>query len=300
MGYRQHNSIVGFLWRNTEAVLRNTPVLPLMLCLGVWAATAAGCVTAAASEPSSWNVLNHSEQAGVEHHSFRSKVVGKEVGYNVWLPRGYAGARARYRVLYFLPGAGGDEYSCVSPVLRQIRAAVERGTLPPVLVIFCNPGDGTFRDNRTSGVRGETMFISEFVPEIDRQFRTVASREGRAVMGFSMGGSGTLRFVLGHPELFCAGISWGCGRLRNEEPALSRLEQVKQAGTAVLLVVGEKESPQVRPMTLEFTQRLTAAGVQFQLRTPANVPHNIELYLRTTWDDAERFLDQQFKFQPAR
>ncbi len=253
--------------------------------------------TGLASEPSllPWIITNRPTPPGIEHHSFTSKVVGKEVGFNVWLPPGYQASTGRYRVLYFLPGAGGNEYDCVSPVIRHVRAAVEKKTLPPVIVVFCNPGNGTFRDNRTPGVLGQTMFITEFVPEIDRQFRTVASREGRAVMGFSMGGGGTLRFVLGHPELFCAGISWGCGRLRDEEPAMSRLDQVRKAGTGVMLVIGEKEAPQVRPMTLEFTNRLTAEGVPFQLITPASVPHNIDLYLRATWSEAERFLAQYLK-----
>jgi enterochelin esterase-like enzyme len=270
--------------------------------MAAWSVAALRGSTVLGSEQSSppWNITNRPAPPGVEHHSFASKVVGKEVGYNVWLPPSYATSKAHYRVLYFLPGAGGNEYDCLSPVLQHVTAAVEKKTLPPVIVIFCNPGDGTFRNNRTPGVLGETMFISEFVPEIDRQFRTVASREGRAVMGFSMGGSGTLRFVLGHPELFCAGVSWGCGRLRDEEPAMSRLDQVKKAGTGVMLIVGEKEAPQVHPMTLEFTKRLTDEGVSFQLSTPAGMPHNIDLYLRATWGDAEKFLDRQLDYQPPR
>jgi predicted alpha/beta superfamily hydrolase len=225
-------------------------------------------------------------------------VVGLEVGYNVWLPPGYVGATNRYPVLYFLPGAGGNEYSCVSPVLRHLSADVEKKRLPPVIVIFCNPGNGTFRDNRTPGVLGETMFVTEFVPEIDRRFRTLAAREGRAVLGFSMGGSGTLRFVLGHPETFCAGISWGSGRLRGEEPAMSHLDQVRTAGTAVMIVIGEKESPQARPLAPEFARVLTAHGVSVQLKTPANVPHDIDIYLKATWVDAAELLKQQLKFRP--
>ncbi|MEI7733427.1 MAG: alpha/beta hydrolase-fold protein [Verrucomicrobiota bacterium] len=272
-------------------------LLSLLLSVGAWTVTPAH--SAEESAPAAalpWNALKGPTVPGVVHHSFASKVVGKEVGYNVWLPPGYAGGKARYPVLYFLPGNGGNEYACVSPVVRHVSAAVETKILPPVIVIFCNPGNGTFRDNRTPGVLGETMFVTEFVPEIDRQFRTLAARDSRAVMGFSMGGSGTLRFVLGHPEMFCAGISWGSPRLREEEPAMSRLDQVKQAGSAVMIVVGDKEAPQAQAAAPEFVKVLLAHGISVQLKTPPNVPHNIDLYLKATWDDAAKLLNQQLKF----
>lgn len=277
---------------------RNPCLLSVVLFLGACLVTPVCGAEAAPRVPPAlpWNVIKDPALPGVKHHSFTSKVVGLEVGFNVWLPPGYAGGMNRYPVLYFLPGAGGNEYSCASSVLRHLSAEVDNKRLPPVIVIFCNPGNGTFRDNRTPGVLGETMFVTEFVPEIDRRFRTVAAREGRAVLGFSMGGSGTLRFVLGHPETFCAGISWGSGRLREEEPAMSRLDQVRKAGTAVMIVMGEMESAQARPLAPEFAKMLTAHGVSVQLRTPPNVPHDIDLYLKATWDDAAGLLKQQLKF----
>ena len=131
------------------------------------------------SVSSPWNVVKHPVSPDIKHQSFASKVVNAEVGYNVWLPPGYDGGTARYPVLYFLPGNGGNEYDGTSPLLQRVRAAVKKKTLPQVICVFCNPGNGTFRDNRVPGVLGETMFITEFVPMIDREFRTVASRNGR-------------------------------------------------------------------------------------------------------------------------
>jgi len=279
----------------------NSSLLCVALWLGAWRLTPLYGAEGTPKMPPAlpWNIIKGPALPGIEHHSFASKVVARQVGYNVWLPPGYTGGTNRYPVLYFLPGAGGNEYSCVSPVLRHVDAAVEKKRLPPVITIFCNQGNGTFRDNRTPGVLGETMFVTEFVPEIDRQFRTLAAREGRAVLGFSMGGSGTLRFVLGHPETFCAGVSWGSGRLREEEPAMSRLDQVSKAGTAVMIVMGGKESPQARLLAPEFAKLLTAHGVSVQLKTPANVPHDIDLYLKATWDDAEELLKQHLRVGPA-
>ncbi|MCX6909345.1 MAG: alpha/beta hydrolase-fold protein [Verrucomicrobia bacterium] len=248
----------------------------------------------ATSVPRPWNMAKRPTSPDVTHHSFASKVVNAEVGYNVWLPPGYDGGTARYPVLYFLPGAGGNEYDGTSPVLQQLRPAVKNKTLPAVICVFCNPGNGTFRDNRVPGVLGETMFVTEFVPRIDREFRTVASRNGRAVMGFSMGGGGTLRFVLGHPQMFVAGVSWGCPRLKEEEAAMSRFGQVKEAGTAVMIVFGTKESEKSLGVAEAFVKTLSSHGVPSLLKRP-EVPHSLELYLKTSWDDVEAFLNTRLK-----
>ncbi|MCX6899313.1 MAG: alpha/beta hydrolase-fold protein [Verrucomicrobia bacterium] len=245
-----------------------------------------------ASRP--WNTAKGPASPDVKHHSFASKVVNAEVGYNVWLPPGYDDGTARYPVLYFLPGNGGNEYDGTSAVLQRVRAAVKKKTLPPVICVFCNPGNGTFRDNRVPGVLGETMFMTEFVPTIDREFRTVASRKGRVVTGFSMGGSGALRFVLGHPRMFAAGVSWGCPRLKEEEAAMSRLGQAKEAGTAVMIVFGTKESEKSLGVAENFVKTLSSHGVPSLLKRP-EVPHSLELYLNASWDDVAAFLNTRLK-----
>jgi predicted alpha/beta superfamily hydrolase len=249
------------------------------------------------SGPSAWNTAKGPASPDIQHKSFVSKVVKAEVGYNVWLPPRYAGGTARYPVLYFLPGNGGNEYDGTSAVLQRVRAAVKKNILPPVMCVFCNPGNGTFRDNRVPGVLGETMFTTEFVPTIDREFRTVASRNGRAVIGFSMGGGGALRFVLGHPRMFAAAVSWGCPRLREEEAAMGRLDQAKEAGTAVMIVFGTRESPNSLGMADEFVKSLARYDIPVLLKRP-DVSHSLEQYLDASWDDAAAFLNPHLKPNP--
>jgi len=244
-----------------------------------------------------WNIPNGPKFEGIEHGSFTSRVLGVEVGFNVWLPPGYATGHERYPVLYFLPGNGGDEYSCVSPVGRRLRDAVAAGTLPPVICVFCNPGNGTFRDNRTPGVLGETMFVRDFVPMIDTRYRTVAAQQGRAVLGFSMGGGGAMRFVLGHPELFCAGVGWGNPGLRAEEPAMQKLDAVKQSGAGIMLVVGKEDAPQGQKRAPIFVKALADKGIPAILKTPEGVRHSVEQYFEATWPDAMKFLSERLRPQ---
>jgi len=48
----------------------------------------------------------------------------------------------------------------------------------------------------------ETVVINELIPHIDATFRTIASRDGRLIEGFSMGGYGAARLGFKYPALF--------------------------------------------------------------------------------------------------
>ena len=50
----------------------------------------------------------------------------------------------------------------------------------------------------------ETHLVREVIPAIDARFRTVATREARAIGGKSSGGFGALVLAMRHPELFAA------------------------------------------------------------------------------------------------
>ena len=52
----------------------------------------------------------------------------------------------------------------------------------------------------------ETALIHDLVPQVDAAYRTIADRTGRVIAGYSMGGSGALRYAMVHPELFGAAI----------------------------------------------------------------------------------------------
>lgn len=57
----------------------------------------------------------------------------------------------------------------------------------------------------------ETYVSKELVNYIDKNYKTVATPQGRAVTGFSMGGHGGLWLGINHPEVFgaCGSMSGG-------------------------------------------------------------------------------------------
>ena len=50
----------------------------------------------------------------------------------------------------------------------------------------------------------ETAVIRDLIPDVEKSFRTLRTRDGRLIGGLSMGGYGSLRFALKYPEMFAA------------------------------------------------------------------------------------------------
>jgi endo-1,4-beta-xylanase len=71
---------------------------------------------------------------------------------------------------------------------------------------------GSATDVRRSldGLRkAEQTIITELIPFIDTNWRTIATKHGRAIEGFSMGGYGALLYVFKYPDLFSSAVSNG-------------------------------------------------------------------------------------------
>lgn len=142
----------------------------------------------------------------VTQRIFESTNVGGPVSYHIYLPKVYHQAPDRLPVLYWLHGTEGG-IAGVVPLSRFIDEAIEAGRYPPMIVVFVNGlPRRLWADSKDGASPVETVFVREVIPDVDRNFRTIATREGRIIEGFSMGGYGAARLGLKHPQLF-AGIS---------------------------------------------------------------------------------------------
>jgi S-formylglutathione hydrolase FrmB len=84
-------------------------------------------------------------------------------------------------------------------------AGIKKGKWPEMIMVFPNGGHSTFyKDSYDGKFPMETIFIKEFIPFIDANFRTIAEKKGRCIEGFSMGGRGSTRLAVKYPELFCS------------------------------------------------------------------------------------------------
>jgi S-formylglutathione hydrolase FrmB len=124
---------------------------------------------------------------------------------DVYLPHGYNGSTERYPVIYFLHGMGSnqDGYGEMIGLLDNLIAAE---ILRPMIVVkpdgSCPPFDGSMYTNSALYGRYEDYVTQDLVEYIDGHYRTIADRGSRTIMGHSMGGYGSMKLSLKHPDLY--------------------------------------------------------------------------------------------------
>ena len=137
---------------------------------------------------------------------FDSKTIGGKVSYHAYIPAAYGRSEARLPVLYWLHGTDGG-IDGIRPSAKVFDDAIEAGKVPAMIVVFVNGlPRRLWADSKDGSSPVERVFITEVVPDVDKTFRTIATREGRILEGFSMGGYGAARLGFKYPSLF-AGIS---------------------------------------------------------------------------------------------
>ncbi|HUS31449.1 MAG TPA: alpha/beta hydrolase family protein [Kofleriaceae bacterium] len=167
----------------------------------------------------------------VETRHFQSAALGVEKDYIIYLPAGYDASTKRYPVFYYLHGLGGNETNWTNT--GELAQSADKLGLEAI-VVMPDGDDGFYADSAAPidydtcmkdgtglflpGMQNrqhtcvkqrkyETYIIKDLVGEIDAKYRTVASREGRAIAGLSMGGFGALQLGMRHPDLFAAAAS---------------------------------------------------------------------------------------------
>jgi S-formylglutathione hydrolase FrmB len=180
-------------------------------------------------------------QSRIDCSALNSHVLKQVVHYCVYLPAGYdAGATQhplrRYPVLYFLHGLGDNEQTLFNSggwtLLDDLRNQHKLGDF----LIVAPEGRRSFYINSADGaLRYNDFFLQEFIPQIERKYRILPGRSGRAISGISMGGYGALRFAFAHPELFSA-VSAQSAALITESP--QTLDSASRAGAPLAGVLG--------------------------------------------------------------
>ena len=129
--------------------------------------------------------------------------------YDIYLPPGYDSSGRRYPVIYYLhglPAAGAAFHTFV-----YVAQALETAQLGAIVVA---PQASTDEDRDPEyldagpGSEWDTAIAVQLPQVIDRTFRTIADRSGRAIVGVSAGGYGAMLLGLHHLRLYSAIESW--------------------------------------------------------------------------------------------
>lgn len=150
-----------------------------------------------------------------QQHVFHSEVVGHPVSFHVFLPREYAeNPTMRFPVLYWLHGSG-QGIQGIPFMSAYYGNAMDAGKIPAMIIVFPHGhAHGMWIDSKDGAMPMETVLMTELIPHVDATFRTLASREGRLIEGFSMGGYGAGRLGLKYAGHFRAFSMMGAGPLQ--------------------------------------------------------------------------------------
>ncbi len=128
-----------------------------------------------------------------------SASLGREQVATILLPARYATSQRRYPVLYLLHGGGQDHTAFATRSWFRALASRE------MIVVTPSAGDSWYVNSAADpAAKYEDFVVKDLIEFVDKQYRTIASRDGRAIAGVSMGAWGAMLLGLKHHQLFGA------------------------------------------------------------------------------------------------
>jgi len=157
----------------------------------------------------------------------------------IYLPPGYEAGYQRYPVIYFLHGFGADDKRVISEthINDLMDTAIVIGLIRPTIIVIPSSRThfrGSFYTN--SSLMGKwTDFISkDLVEYVDKNFRTIPTRDSRGLVGHSMGGHGALKVGMLNPDVFGsvyamspAALNWA-EEMNLNNPAFKKISAAKE------------------------------------------------------------------------
>ncbi len=160
------------------------------------------------------NDVPHGTLVAKWYHSYG---IGKDRRLNVYLPAEYdANPYKQYPVLYLLHGSGGDEneWTIFGRAVQIMDNLIAQGKAEPMIVVMPNghaemqaaPGESSLGYYKPFHFRDpEGKYVANFmeiVNFIDKNFRTIPEKCGRAIAGLSMGGGHSVNISRKYPNVF--------------------------------------------------------------------------------------------------
>jgi enterochelin esterase-like enzyme len=148
-------------------------------------------------------------QSYVVKDVFFSKSLKANRSVNVYLPMEYdsTNSNIRYPVIYFLHGGGGnhDSYNFIVPILDSL---IFNKIINKMIIVkpdgSCPPYLGSQYMNSALYGNFEDYISKDLIVFIDSKYNTIPTSSARCIMGHSMGGEGSMRIALQHPDQYAA------------------------------------------------------------------------------------------------
>ncbi len=156
----------------------------------------------------------------------------------VYLPPSYnKDTKHRFPVLYALHGysISNEKWTTEIHTPQTIEGAFATGSRE-MIVVLANAQtkhNGSMYSNSATTGNWEDFISHDLVSYIDSHYRTLAKRESRGIAGHSMGGYGTSRIAMRHPDVFSVFYAMSpCCMSAREAPPLEMAKKVEAAKAA--------------------------------------------------------------------
>ncbi|HKP14506.1 MAG TPA: alpha/beta fold hydrolase [Gemmatimonadaceae bacterium] len=192
-------------------------------------------------------------------------------GVIVYLPPSYSGSRTRrYPVLYALHGysISNEKWTTEIRTPQTVEGAFATGTREMIVVIANaqTRHNGSMYSNSATTGNWEDFIARDLVAYVDAHYRTIADRRSRGIAGHSMGGYGSTRIAMRHPEVFSAFYAMSpCCMSARSAPNAEMAKKLEAAAAA-----GQSEG-------LDFFTRATLASAAAWSPNPKAPPLYLDL-----------------------
>jgi enterochelin esterase family protein len=178
----------------------------------------------------------------VRLETYDSKAVGAPRTLWIYTPPGYEKSTAKYPVFYLLHGSGNIDSSWVLTGRENyiMDNLIAEGKAKPMILVnplgYARAGVGTVPDRaqdaqafgrgtppapgspaaQPGGVFGQDL-LTDVIPYVEKNYRTLAGADNRALGGLSMGGGQTVQIGFTHPDTFHYLVVMSAGSQANPE-----------------------------------------------------------------------------------
>ena len=145
----------------------------------------------------------HGAVAEVTYHS---KALGRVRRMHIYTPPGYESGKGKFPVFYLLHGAGDsdDAWTTVGRAGFILDNLIAEKKAKPMIVAM--PAGHTrasgFRPASTNADEFVQDFLTDIMPQVEKNYRVLADRDNRAIAGLSMGGAQTLNIAIPNLDKF--------------------------------------------------------------------------------------------------
>jgi enterochelin esterase-like enzyme len=224
------------------------------------------------------------------HTTYHSNLLSQDIGFVIYLPPSYfTQATKEFPLVVDLHGAETSYFDYAVWTGHYYTEAMQSGTLPETILVFPNGLSGPWGGKIQGGsywlnyydpgvgypCQTEKTIIRELLPYLEKTYRVGKKKENKAIVGFSMGGYGAVRYAI---------LSQKFGSCTSLDGALRLPENVSTSSTYMMANCNSMDTARANSIHTIYMNNIAAAK---------NIPFYIITSEGSRWPDVSWVPDAQ-------